>query len=318
MSALAALLSTLKEARAERVFFAPGEVGQALDGNESRPINGGPMAPSVLLRAASELLSQDEVQDLPTSRPRIVRYEHDGDDYVIEVARQPAGVAIGVRLAKSTLRRDPSAEPGRDSRTASIRQAPPEPPPPLTPVEPPPLTSLEPPPLMTAPAEDGPARRGSRRFRAPREKHTIRVELDDEGNPIDSTAIDLDAKMPGEPPKPTRRMSKAFKRPSAMQAQAQAQAQAGARVYETRMIPRAGQIATNTEIAGSPNGAYVTFLFAPSGFSLVMEGEGAVVIAKTDDAAIRGELFVGPSMKLRIVQAPKESLVTFYRRQPPK
>jgi hypothetical protein len=317
VSALAALLSTLKEARAERVFFAPGEVGQALDGNVSRPIDGGPMAPSVLLRAASELLSQDEVQSLPTSRPRIVRHEHDGDDYVIEVARQPAGVAIGVRLAKSTLRRDP--EPTREPRIGSVRQSPPEPLP-LTPAEPLPLmTPMEMPAVTPEAIDEAPPRRGSRRFRAMREKHTIRVELDDEGNPIDSTAIDLDAKAPGEPakapaepPKPTRRLSKPFKRASSMHMQA------GGRVYETRMIPRAGQIATNTEIAGSPHGAYVTFLFAPSGFSLVLEGEGAVVIAKTDDAAIRGELYVGPTMKLRVVQGPKESLVTFYRLQPAK
>jgi hypothetical protein len=323
VSALAALLSTLKAARAERVYFAPGEVGCAVDGEESRPLDGGPVAPSVLLSAASELLSQDEVRELPSSRPRIVRWEHDGDDYVIEVARRPAGVSIGARLAKSTLRRDPT-EATRDPRMASVRQAP-------APAEPPPLTAAEPVPLMTpaempavtAPMPDEPARRGSRRFRATRERHTIRVELDDEGNPIDSTAIDLDAQKPAEPAKPaeakpdeparpTRRLSKPFKRASVMHQQA------AGRVYETRMIPRAGQIATNTELAGSPSGAYVTFLFAPSGFSLVMEGEGAVVISKTDDAAIRGELYVGPTMKLRIVQAPKESLVTFYRLLPAK
>ena len=331
VSSLAALLSTLKEARSERVFFAPGEVGQALDGNTARPLAGGPIAASVLLAAANEILSLDEVRDLPSTRPRIVRHEFDGEDYVIEVARRPTGVAIGARLAKSTLRRDIGSEPGREARMGSVRQA--AEPPPLEPAPPPSLlTPAEmpaPTPAVTtpapAPAADDPARRASRRFRAPREKHTIRVELDDEGNPLDATAIDLDAKSDAkvdakvdakpdgkkavDPARPTRRLSKPFKRPSSVHATP------GSRVYETRIVPRAGEPATNTEIAGSPNGAYVTFLFAPAGFSIVVEGEGAVVVAKTDDAAIRGELYIGPSMKLRIAQGQKESLVTFYRRR---
>ena len=328
VSSLAALLSTLKEARSERVFFAPGEVGQALDGNTTRPLNGGPIAASELLAAANEILSLDEVRDLPSTRPRIVRYEFDGEDYVIEVARRGSGVAIGARLAKSTLRRDIASEPGREPRMASVRQAaepaplePAPPPPLLTPAEMPSVTDRTP--AVTAPAMaavapplDEPARRASRRFRAPREKHTIRVELDDEGNPIDGTAVELDgkfdakadAKRPADPARPTRRLSKPIKRPSS------ATATPGSRSYETRIVARAGEPATNTEIAGSPNGAYVTFLFAPAGFSIVIEGEGAVVISKTDDAAVRGELYIGPSMKLRIAQGAKESVVTFYRR----
>jgi hypothetical protein len=300
VSALAGLLSTLHESRAARVFFAPGEVGRAFDGENVRPLEGGPLPPSVLVEAALELLSQDEIRSLPSNRPRIVRHEHDGADYVIEVVRQPGGVALGVRLAKSTLRRD-APESSRDVLRDSVRR----------PMEP------EPAPAAPAPApaeEEVPVRRGSRRFRAPREKHTIRVDLDEEGVPVDATAIDLHVSIPNEPAKQqahARRSSKGFKRPTINLAKATD------RTYETRIVPRAGQPATNTEIAGAPTGAYVTFLFAPSGFSLVMEGEGAVVIAKTDDAAIRGELYVAPSMKLRIAQGPKESVVTFYRRSLP-
>jgi hypothetical protein len=332
VSSLAALLSTLKDSRSERVFFAPGEVPRAMDGENSRALDGAPLAASVLLSAASEILSLDEVRDLPSSRPRIVRYEFDGEDYIIEVARRPAGVAIGARLAKSTLRRDGVPEPSRDVRMGSVRQA--AEPPPLEPAPPPSLLTpakLPAPGAVTAePPADPAGRRGSRRPRALREKHTIRVELDEEGNPIDATAIDLDAKLDArldgtndgntdrnkdaEPSRPTRRLSKPFKQPSALHAAPRGTT----RVYETHIVPRAGEPATNTEIAGSPNGAYVTFLFAPAGFSIVVEGEGAVVVAKTDDAAIRGELYVGPSMKLRIAQGAKESLVTFYRRNPSK
>jgi hypothetical protein len=337
------LLSTLHEARATRVFFAPGEVGQAFEGEEARPLDGDPVPPSVLVEAALELLSQDEIRSLPSNRPRIVRHEHDGADYVIEVVRQPGGVALGVRLAKSTLRRD-APESSRDPLRDSVRR-PMEPEPARRPMEPEPLTgaakrpapapaAMEPEPLTSlskraaapppaapppapapapAEAEEAPVRRGSRRFRAPREKHTIRVDLDEEGVPLDATAIDLHVSIPNEPVKQqhARRSSKGFKRPTINLAKATD------RTYETRIVPRAGQAATNTEIAGAPTGAYVTFLFAPSGFSLVMEGEGAVVMAKTDDAAVRGELYVAPSMKLRIAQGPKESIVTFYRRSMP-
>jgi hypothetical protein len=332
------LLSTLHEARAARVFFAPGEVGQAFDGEAARPLDGGPLPPSVLVEAALELLSQDEIRSLPSNRPRIVRHEHDGADYVIEVVRQPGGVALGVRLAKSTLRRD-APESSRDPLRDSVRR--PMEPEPLTgapkraapapaAMDPEPLASASkraaPAPAAAAPApaeEEAPVRRGSRRFRAPREKHTIRVDLDEEGIPLDATAIDLHVGVPNElhvsvpnepatkPQAHARRSSKGFKRPTINLSKATD------RTYETRIVPRAGQPATNTEIAGTPTGAYVTFLFAPSGFSLVMEGEGAVVIAKTDDAAIRGELYVAPSMKLRIAQGPKESVVTFYRRSLP-
>ena len=312
--------------RADRVFFAPGELGLAFNGDESQAIGASPMLPSTLVSAVTELLSQDEIRDLPNSRPRIVRHEHDGVDYVVEVTRQSGGIAIGVRLAKTTLRRDPSESP-RGSLRDSTRKA--QPAQPLLearePSLPPPPPTREPPtralplleaatptrevPAVTRP-DDGPARRGSKRLRAA--KRTVRVEVDDEGVPLDATAIDLDMQLPDEPGKFARRTSKPFKRP--VIPDAPAPTPAGERVYETRVIPRAGRPTTDAEILGAPLGAHVTFLFAPSGFSLVTS-DGAVVLGPSDITAIAGELYVGPSMKLRIAQGPKESIVTFYRRR---
>ena len=76
------------------------------------------MARSLLVGAVSELLSQDEIRDLPSNRPRIVRHEHDGVEYVLELVRQGGGIGVGVRRATTTLRRTaPPIASGSNSAT---------------------------------------------------------------------------------------------------------------------------------------------------------------------------------------------------------
>ena len=320
MSALSALLASFQEARAERVSFAPGEIALAFSGDESRPLGPEPWARSLLVEAVSELLSQDEIQDLPDSRPRTVRHEHDGVDYVIEVARQPSGIAVGVRLGRPTLRRDPMGDASRESFRTSVRQAE------LGEVRPHAESTIVP--ALSAIVE-GRAKPPSKRPRAIRDRRTVRVDVDEEGVPLDATNIDLDVLMPSAPAKTPRRPSKPPKRPSfssaratqpALPAAAQAPFEAPSdlhasaeRAYETRIIARAGRSTTEAEIAGGTSGAHVTFLFAPGGFALLDRDGSIVVVGGADHPAIGGELFVAPSMKLRISQGPRESIVTFYR-----
>ncbi len=331
MSALAALLASFREANAERVLFGPGEVAVAFDGGDSRPVGSDPWARSLLFEAVSELLSQDEIRELPLSRPRIVRHEHEGVDYVIELGRRAGGIAVGVRLGRATLRRDPSVAASRDSFREPLRTA-----------------AVAPVLAAATPAETLP-RPPSKRLRAIRDKRTVRVDLDEEGVPLDAT-LDLEALLPPEPAKgPVRRLSKPHRRPSLsnvratlpalpaaaapeafvdllaeMPAEAPAEVPASGvqdsgvqdsagRVYETRILPRAGRPTTEAEIAGGPSGAHVTFLFAPGGYALLAADGAIVVVGSGDHAAIGGELFVAPSMKLRINQGPRESIVTFYR-----
>ena len=172
----------------------------------------------------------------------------------------------------------------------------------------------------------------SKRLRAVRDRRTVRVDVDEDGVPLDATAIDLDVLMPGEPAKTPRRASKPLKRPSlssarptqpALPAAAQAPSEAPSellasreRAYETRIIPRAGRSTAEAEIAGGTSGAHVTFLFAPGGYALLDRDGSIVVVGGADHPAIGGELFVAPSMKLRISQGPRESIVTFYRLSP--
>ena len=342
---LEAVLASFKDARAERVLFAPGEVALAFNDGESRALGREPWARSVLFEAVSELLSQDEIRELPNNRPRIVRHEYDGVDYVIELARQGGGIALGVRLGRGTLRRDPMVGASRESFRAQVRPAesavPREPVAPVAPV---------------AQPNEALTKSPSKRFRALRDRRTVRVELDDEGNAIDPMAFEAAVPMAEEAPKPPpKRPSKPVRRPSLSNARATKPAHAIAAaaaaaaalpppaaaaaaatpasrpssppaapteellyeelVYETRIIPRAGRPTTEADIAGGTSGTHVTFLFAPGGYALVSEEDGSVVVVgASDQVSIGGDLFVAPSMKLRINQGPRESIVTFFRR----
>lgn len=123
MSELVPLLARLKESGAERVFFAPNEQAVVHEGDAKRAMPGRPVNAAMLLEAVSELLSQDDIDGLSTHRPRIVRYEHDGEDFVLEIVRYGQGVALGIRHAARAGRlREPAgklppvAPPRRNSR----------------------------------------------------------------------------------------------------------------------------------------------------------------------------------------------------------
>lgn len=183
MSQLVPLLTKLKESGAERIFLAPGEVGYAFTGEARRPIDGGALDASMLLEAIAEVLSNDELRDLPGNRPRIVRHEHGGESYVLEIVRQSGGIGLGIRYASVRPVRMPTFRepPSRDS------------PPPEKPVEKPRTLSRRKMPAIRA------------------DKRTVRIELDDEGNPVDSVAVDLD---PAPPPRLTPAERKAAAKPT--------------------------------------------------------------------------------------------------------
>jgi twitching motility protein PilT len=180
MSELVLLLAKLKSTGAERVYFAPNEPGLVVeDGVAKRQVPGGPVRAQSLLAAVNELLSQDDISSLSSTRPRVVRYEHDGDNFVLEIVRHAQGVAMAIRQAakpkglRDSVRRD---EP------ASAAPAP-APPPPKASLAPKPRTSKK----MRAPS----MRPGS----SGANKRTVRAEVDEDGNIIDPfqvPAIELD------------------------------------------------------------------------------------------------------------------------------
>jgi twitching motility protein PilT len=115
MSQLTPLLALLKASGSDRVFFTPNEPGYALEGETRRPVTNVPVSGATILEAISELLSQDDIQGLSSTRPRIVRHEHEGEDFVLEVVRHANGVALGIRQA---------AKPGRALRDSVRREEP--------------------------------------------------------------------------------------------------------------------------------------------------------------------------------------------------
>ena len=103
MSQLAHLLTKLKQSGADRVFFVPNEPGYTLDGSVKRPMPGGALRPALLLEAISELLSGDDLAGLSSHRARIVRHEHEGEEFVYVIHGQ---VEITVGKKKSRLKRE--------------------------------------------------------------------------------------------------------------------------------------------------------------------------------------------------------------------
>ncbi len=175
MSQLVPFLVKLKESGAEKLLFSPGELAYAIEGEKRRPIAGGPVNGAAILHAVSELLSQDDIHGLPSNRPRIVRHEHDGDDYVLEVVRQANGIALAIRLA---TRVSPKL---RDS----VREAPKEPP----------REQPKPASQKTKSKRFRPSQRPPSPSPVISDKRTMRAMLDDDGNPVDEEGQSLALQM---------------------------------------------------------------------------------------------------------------------------
>ena len=129
MSNLVPLFFMLEKAKADELRLTPGQPPSvSLDG-QSRDVASQPMNERLILAAASDLLSQAELADLPSQRPRTVRYEHGETLYVIEIARTSAGIGMVIRPGKATpqriqLPRDMPKDLGPRSRRSRQMRAP--------------------------------------------------------------------------------------------------------------------------------------------------------------------------------------------------
>ena len=112
MSQLAALIAKLKGMNVERVIFAPNDHGYAIESEGKRVIPGGPVRDSTLFAAVSEVLSNDDIRGLSSSRSRTIRHEHEGEEFVLEIIRQGNAVALGIRASRPAGRPGVPVAPG--------------------------------------------------------------------------------------------------------------------------------------------------------------------------------------------------------------
>ena len=134
MSNLVPLLLMLESTKAEELRLLPNQVPSVVVDGKRRDMGSQPMNARLIQAAASDLLSQSDIDDLPSNRPRTIRHEQDDVLYVIELSRTPDGIALLIRPAKA-----PAPPVRAPSPMPAAAAAPPSPPKPAS--EPPPKRS---------------------------------------------------------------------------------------------------------------------------------------------------------------------------------
>lgn len=155
----------MKQAGAEKLRLAAGEPASATVDGRLQNV-GERLSVTAITAVASEVMPAEELSLVGARRSRLVSHEHDGENFVIEVAREGAGVALVIRPAgHGSLRpRSAIAEvtlPKRRPRTHSrppARSTTPSPPgvvsaAPLS-IVPTPFTSLKPRPPSPKPMDE--------------------------------------------------------------------------------------------------------------------------------------------------------------------
>ncbi|MDB4942388.1 MAG: Twitching motility protein PilT [Labilithrix sp.] len=128
MSNLAPLFTLLEDAGADELRLTPNERPKAITGAAASDASAQPITSRVIMAAAQELLSQEELADLPSSRPRTVRHEHDGVLYVIEISKGVAGIGMLIRPARRALLREAPKETPKPVKRSRQMRAPSTPP----------------------------------------------------------------------------------------------------------------------------------------------------------------------------------------------
>jgi twitching motility protein PilT len=120
VSNLVPLFSMLENAKADELRLSPGEPPCVMTDGQRRDVASQPMNARLIQAAASDLLSVEELNDLPSQRPRIVRHEHADILYIIEIARSAGGIGLVIRPAKRPVREAPPQQPPKRPSTHDL------------------------------------------------------------------------------------------------------------------------------------------------------------------------------------------------------
>ena len=105
MSSLSQLFAVFERIPAEELRITTGENPYIIQAGEKRTIGSQAMTSQLILATAAEVLSHEDLAELPMARPRVVRHEHGGESWVIEVSRVRTGVSLGIRRARAVVAR---------------------------------------------------------------------------------------------------------------------------------------------------------------------------------------------------------------------
>lgn len=117
LSHLAPLFALLENTKADELRLTPDAVPFVIMEGVRRDVSSQPVNARLILAAASELLPHDDLRDLPSQRPRMVRHEHADVHYIIEIWRENAGLGLRIRPAHKVRADDSSPHRKPSNRT---------------------------------------------------------------------------------------------------------------------------------------------------------------------------------------------------------
>ncbi len=97
MSSLSQLLSFFGRAQGDELWLTIGESPYIVHSGKRTALGSHPMSAGLVFAAASELVPIDELRCLPVDRPRVVRHDHDGAEWVVEIIRARGGISLCIR-----------------------------------------------------------------------------------------------------------------------------------------------------------------------------------------------------------------------------
>ena len=116
MSSLTQLLSFFGRVPGDELWLTIGERPYIVHGGQKTPLGSHPMSAGLVFAAASELVPIEELRSLPTDRARVVRHQHDGGAWVVEIVRAKSGISLCIRRSKGA---DVAARPALHARPES-------------------------------------------------------------------------------------------------------------------------------------------------------------------------------------------------------